>query len=332
MAMVMELSLIVFLLTDLVSGQYQTLIATSTLKYDLVSPGYESGRDYSTNLRYDYLVTATNADLTLTLTVVDCQFEQLPSYCPWDHLFIYDGPNANSTLLVDFCCQNETRPTYTTTGNQAYLLFSTDGSNGGRGFKMSYVSTGGTTVNPTKTILTTTTTHTTTTSPATTKTHTTTPKPTKYQVTTIPHTSPEHSPITGCHNGWLVFEVYCYLFGSDAIRFVEAEHYCRQHGGHLVEIFSSLENSFVKDELKKLGPKCTWAGMTDEFTEGAWRWYTSQTPLNYSDWQPNQSVTDVQDCGVFWKDFGYKWADDFCSDDCTPLCKQRGAVFPGIIG
>ena len=61
---------------------------------------------------------------------------------------------------------------------------------------------------------------------------------------------------------------------------------CSNMGGHLVTITSSGEQSF----LYALWPS-GWIGLTDEVTEGTWKWVTGET-YSYSNWnsgEPNNS-------------------------------------------
>jgi len=61
---------------------------------------------------------------------------------------------------------------------------------------------------------------------------------------------------------------------------------CSNMGGHLVTITSSGEQNF----LYALWPS-GWIGLTDEVTEGTWRWVTGET-YSYSNWnngEPNNS-------------------------------------------
>ena len=61
---------------------------------------------------------------------------------------------------------------------------------------------------------------------------------------------------------------------------------CSNMGGHLVTITSSGEQSFIFG----LWPS-GWIGLTDEVTEGTWRWVTGET-YSYSNWnsgEPNNS-------------------------------------------
>jgi hypothetical protein len=53
-------------------------------------------------------------------------------------------------------------------------------------------------------------------------------------------------------------------------------------GGHLVTVTSAAENNFIFN----LWPS-GWIGLTDEVTEGVWRWVTGET-YSYSSWNPGE--------------------------------------------
>jgi len=57
---------------------------------------------------------------------------------------------------------------------------------------------------------------------------------------------------------------------------------CEAMGGHLVTVTTSAENSFIFG----LWPS-GWIGLTDEVTEGTWRWVTGEV-YSYSSWNPGE--------------------------------------------
>jgi hypothetical protein len=57
---------------------------------------------------------------------------------------------------------------------------------------------------------------------------------------------------------------------------------CQAMGGYLVTVTSAAENNFIYN----LWPS-GWIGLTDEITEGVWRWVTGET-YSYSSWNPGE--------------------------------------------
>ena len=79
---------------------------------------------------------------------------------------------------------------------------------------------------------------------------------------------------------------HSYYRSTGTATWTTARTNCSNMGGHLVTITSSGEQSF----LFNLWPS-GWIGLTDEVTEGTWRWVTGET-YSYSNWnsgEPNNS-------------------------------------------
>jgi hypothetical protein len=79
---------------------------------------------------------------------------------------------------------------------------------------------------------------------------------------------------------------HSYYRSTGAATWTTARTNCANMGGHLVTITTSGEQSF----LYALWPS-GWIGLTDEVTEGTWRWVTGET-YSYTNWnngEPNNS-------------------------------------------
>lgn len=57
--------------------------------------------------------------------------------CDFDSLSIYDGIDANSTKIGQYC-GTRTPPTVISTLNHVHMIFQTDSSNTGTGFRANY--------------------------------------------------------------------------------------------------------------------------------------------------------------------------------------------------
>jgi len=62
----------------------------------------------------------------------------------------------------------------------------------------------------------------------------------------------------------------------------DAKNACANMGGHLVTVTSAAENTFIYN----LWPS-GWIGLTDEVTEGTWRWVTGEA-YSYQSWNPGE--------------------------------------------
>jgi hypothetical protein len=79
---------------------------------------------------------------------------------------------------------------------------------------------------------------------------------------------------------------HSYYRSTGSAFWLTAKANCEAMGGHLVTVTSSAENNFIFN----LWPS-GWIGLTDEVTEGVWRWVTGE-PYSYSSWnagEPNNA-------------------------------------------
>lgn len=94
-----------------------------------------------------------------------------------------------------------------------------------------------------------------------------------------------NSTITGFTNQQN-YNGHSYYRSTGSANWQTAKTNCANMGGHLVTITSSSEQSFIFN----LWPS-GWIGLTDEVTEGTWKWVTGET-YSYSNWnsgEPNNS-------------------------------------------
>ncbi|XP_053404782.1 asialoglycoprotein receptor 1-like [Mercenaria mercenaria] len=100
-----------------------------------------------------------------------------------------------------------------------------------------------------------------------------------------------------CPSGWRKFNMHCYLFEDTIMTYTKAKYFCSSKEAHLVDIENKSENDFVVQFSKG---KVTWIGMTDEETEGLWKWDRSGNNVTYTNWRPGQpnNLQESQHYGV----------------------------------
>ena len=83
------------------------------------------------------------------------------------------------------------------------------------------------------------------------------------------------------------FRTHRYRMYRKTMSWHEAEALCREHGGHLVAITTSSENTFVYDTFADENP--IWIGLSDEASEGAFVWVTQEetTFFKWFNGEPN---------------------------------------------
>jgi len=110
-----------------------------------------------------------------------------------------------------------------------------------------------------------------------------------------------NSTITGFTNQQN-YNGHSYYRSTGSAFWLTAKSNCEAMGGHLVTVTTSGENSFIFG----IWPS-GWIGLTDEVTEGTWKWVTGET-YSYTSWnagEPNNAGNEdyVQFVG------GGKWND-----------------------
>ncbi|XP_052762406.1 asialoglycoprotein receptor 1-like [Mya arenaria] len=129
---------------------------------------------------------------------------------------------------------------------------------------------------------------------------------------------------TNCPDNFLAFHGSCYLFGDTKLSFYEAEHYCNQHGAHLVHVNSAIEDDFLKEHLRRLKPfDVWWMGLTDEVAEGHYVWTDDNTPAQYTGWHPGQPDGGGEDCVVFSTSWDFQWGDYGCTHTEGFICETE---------
>ncbi|XP_052249726.1 low affinity immunoglobulin epsilon Fc receptor-like [Dreissena polymorpha] len=101
---------------------------------------------------------------------------------------------------------------------------------------------------------------------------------------------------TNFRDGNTSFRGSCYHFESVQGTYTESEHYCRQRGGRLAHIMTSLENNFVKNLARERQTQHWWIGLNDQVVEGHFIWDDNDKEATFTDWGTNQPQGDGEDC------------------------------------
>ncbi len=77
-----------------------------------------------------------------------------------------------------------------------------------------------------------------------------------------------------------------YKLFYDTKTWTEAKAACQAYGGHLVTVTTSAENTFVSNLARS---NRIWIGLTDEITEGVWKWVTDEPYVSGdAQWSPGE--------------------------------------------
>merc|ERR1712126_263697 len=137
-----------------------------------------------------------------------------------------------------------------------------------------------------------------------------------------------------CPDGWLDTGLFggtmgCLLFDSStSYTWDEANQFCFNQGGLLVEIRKSQEMEFVMSYLQTLDNHETkhdwWTAGTDSGREGRWIWPSSLSAVEDYVWysgQPNSGVAG--NCLLLQDAWGYKGGDYNCAGSSRPICQKK---------
>ena len=80
---------------------------------------------------------------------------------------------------------------------------------------------------------------------------------------------------------------HTYMLTPAGMSFAQARAYAQAAGGYLVSITDAAEQAFVAAQFSTAGTTRLWIGLSDEVTEGVFRWDSGE-PFAYSAWCPGE--------------------------------------------
>ncbi|XP_025097512.1 perlucin-like protein isoform X2 [Pomacea canaliculata] len=116
-----------------------------------------------------------------------------------------------------------------------------------------------------------------------------------------------------CPKSWTRHGNSCYAYIGQLLPWVDARSLCRVFGGHLVEITSASENTFVRNLINNKGAGKVWLGINDFVQNGRWVLTLNGRGISYSNWargEPN-NLHNKQACGAIYSNG--LWDDEYCS-------------------
>ncbi|XP_067389713.1 C-type lectin domain family 4 member F-like [Emydura macquarii macquarii] len=152
------------------------------------------------------------------------------------------------------------------------------------------------------------------------------------RVTAVRATGPDPcgDVLTKLSKGWKFYSGNLYYFSQGSKSWEEAEQFCVSEDSHLTSISSQAEQDFLFTETKEANH---WIGLTDQGTEGTWRWVDGtefREEANSGDWESSQpdnwhqGVGGREDCVEIRRS---KWNDANCTLPTRWICKQaRGST------
>ncbi|XP_054887898.1 C-type lectin domain family 4 member E-like [Poeciliopsis prolifica] len=124
-----------------------------------------------------------------------------------------------------------------------------------------------------------------------------------------------------CPAGWSMFRCSCYFLSATSANWSVARTDCMNRGGDLVVIDDEDEQK----SLFTLTEKSTWIGLTDEETEGYWKWVdgTALSPQLSKLWAKGQpdNADSGEACAQSWNNHK-SWNDNNCNASFPWICEK----------
>ncbi|XP_075787221.1 C-type lectin domain family 4 member K-like isoform X1 [Pelodiscus sinensis] len=133
---------------------------------------------------------------------------------------------------------------------------------------------------------------------------------------------------TKLFTGWRSHGGNLYYFSQEEKSWFEAKQFCVSQGSHLTSVSSQGEQEFLS---KGTDGQSYWIGLTDQGTEGRWRWvdgseYRADASRGF--WIPDQpdnwhqGIGGSEDCAQSCTEDQTLWNDVNCSLPARWICKQ----------
>ena len=147
---------------------------------------------------------------------------------------------------------------------------------------------------------------------------------TSYEGTTSPGTSA--NPNTSVFERVLSHNGHTYAVTIDSMTWKEADTLSNQHGGYIVTINDSEENTFLTDNYSSFLSESLWIGYSDKDNEGAWVWANGETST-YTNWASGEpDDAGGQDCGVILYYESGEWIDVPCFNTNRGIIEWEAAT------
>ena len=133
-----------------------------------------------------------------------------------------------------------------------------------------------------------------------------------------------------CPVGWIDAKhvnLGCLYFEKNkAMSWTDSRDYCETldyENSHLVEIYDSTQQRFLKEMLLQFDKSFTWwIGLNDREKEGIWKWTYSGNVSTYFSWGNNEPDGGTgENCISLWYTKDYGWCDCAWWGDMHPICQ-----------
>ncbi|XP_071361295.1 CD209 antigen-like protein D [Trachinotus anak] len=132
----------------------------------------------------------------------------------------------------------------------------------------------------------------------------------------------EQLETASCPDKWIRFGNSCYSYYTVKKTMSESQQFCETHGAQLPIVSSEEEQIFLSSF-----PDSIWIGLTDEETEGLWKWVdgTKATTVYWADGEPNNGgINQNENCVHITKWIAdiKNWNDLPCNSKLDFICEK----------
>ncbi|XP_062599411.1 hepatic lectin-like [Saccostrea cucullata] len=140
---------------------------------------------------------------------------------------------------------------------------------------------------------------------------------------------------------WTKLSSSCFLFSDFQVSWPEALMVCKAFNSTLVSVDSYEKNLMLEGYLQIRHPhdsdKTTvryWTGGNDIESEGNYYWIGTDQRLVYTNWNPGQPESDIEDCLSMLGSTNFQWHDVNCNFKEYFICEKpmELSTSPSIIG
>lgn len=121
-----------------------------------------------------------------------------------------------------------------------------------------------------------------------------------------------------------------YIISEDTLPWLQAQYYCMNRQGHLVELVEREKTVQLQEYLiSRFMNASFWVGSSDLDTEGTFRWFYSGVEISKEMWgpeQPTNGVDNNEHC-VSLNDDLVKFSDSSCDDARHYICEYTPTIY-----
>ena len=127
-----------------------------------------------------------------------------------------------------------------------------------------------------------------------------------------------------CPFGHVPFGNQCYGLFDHPVKLSEAQTSCKEHNGHLVEIFDQKVNDFLTAQALKSGsPASFWTGGVATSLAGlqVGVWQHSKSPIKFNKFQEETNSSEIRGVTLTLHDEYYFWSSADPNEDLPYICQ-----------